>query len=175
MCPSIRRWMDGLIDWLAGFVRISRYCYRHDRCLVSVSGMALLMSDNVDRCFEMWGNHPAFLRLSRPPWKCVRFDYPDLMAFLSFRYPPKTFIPPLCAIFLDVSAPDSILEVTARALTYYLDVSQECTRRILSVGSFYTHAFVFDWLKFTHYFSCVLTLSNHVYAETIFSPVNFDN
>ncbi|OQV15075.1 E3 ubiquitin-protein ligase HECTD1 [Hypsibius exemplaris] len=63
--------------------------------------MALLMSDNVDRCFEM--------------------------------YPPKTFIPPLCTIFLDVSAPDSILEVTARALTYYLDVSQECTRRILSV------------------------------------------
>lgn len=30
-------------------------------------------------------------------------------------------------------APESVLEVTARALTYYLDVSAECTRRIVAV------------------------------------------
>ncbi|XP_053207496.1 E3 ubiquitin-protein ligase HECTD1-like isoform X2 [Panonychus citri] len=63
--------------------------------------MLLLMSDNVDRCFE----------------SC----------------PPRTFLPALCHIFLDECAPDNILEVTARAITYYLDVSAECTRRIVAV------------------------------------------
>ncbi|XP_033103063.1 E3 ubiquitin-protein ligase HECTD1-like isoform X1 [Anneissia japonica] len=63
--------------------------------------MLLLMSDNVDRCFE----------------SC----------------PPRTFLPALCKIFLDEQAPDNVLEVTARAITYYLDVSAECTRRIIAV------------------------------------------
>ncbi|KAH7941678.1 hypothetical protein HPB49_016069 [Dermacentor silvarum] len=63
--------------------------------------MLLLMSDNVDRCFE----------------SC----------------PPRTFLPALCRIFLDEGAPDNVLEVTARAITYYLDVSAECTRRIVAV------------------------------------------
>ncbi|XP_035704354.1 E3 ubiquitin-protein ligase HECTD1 [Folsomia candida] len=63
--------------------------------------MLLLMSDNVDRCFE-----------------CC---------------PPRAFLPALCRIFLDETATESVLEVTARALTYYLDVSAECTRRIVSV------------------------------------------
>lgn len=62
--------------------------------------MLLLMSDNVDRCFE----------------SC----------------PPRTFLPALCKIFLDECAPDNVLEVTARAITYYLDVSAECTRRIVA-------------------------------------------
>ena len=34
---------------------------------------------------------------------------------------------------MDETAPDSILEVTARAMTYYLDVSAECSRRIVTV------------------------------------------
>ncbi|XP_044007994.1 E3 ubiquitin-protein ligase HECTD1 isoform X1 [Aphidius gifuensis] len=63
--------------------------------------MLLLMSDNVDRCFEI----------------C----------------PPRTFLPALCRIFLDEQAPDSVLEVTARAITYYLDVSAECTRRVIAM------------------------------------------
>lgn len=42
-------------------------------------------------------------------------------------------MPALCRIFLDECAPDNVLEVTARAITYYLDVSAECTRRILSI------------------------------------------
>ncbi|KAH8410654.1 hypothetical protein KR009_011091 [Drosophila setifemur] len=63
--------------------------------------MLLLMSDNVDRCFE----------------SC----------------PPRTFLPALCKIFLDEQAPENVLEVTARAITYYLDVSAECTRRIVSI------------------------------------------
>ena len=29
--------------------------------------------------------------------------------------------------------PDSVLEVTARAITYYLDVSAECTRRVVAM------------------------------------------
>jgi len=47
--------------------------------------------------------------------------------------PPRTFLPALCNIFLDETAPDSVLEVTARAITYYLDVSAECTQRIVAV------------------------------------------
>ena len=34
---------------------------------------------------------------------------------------------------MDEAAPDNVLEATARAITYYLDVSQECTRRIVAV------------------------------------------
>ncbi|KOC70101.1 E3 ubiquitin-protein ligase HECTD1 [Habropoda laboriosa] len=63
--------------------------------------MLLLMSDNVDRCFE-----------------CC---------------PPRTFLPALCRIFLDELAPDSVLEVTARAITYYFDLSPECIRRVIAV------------------------------------------
>lgn len=47
--------------------------------------------------------------------------------------PPRVFLPALCRVFLDESAPENVLEVTARAITYYLDVSAECTRRIVSV------------------------------------------
>lgn len=50
-----------------------------------------------------------------------------------FSCPPRTFLPALCRIFLDETAPDNVLEVTARAITYYLDVSAECTRRIVAV------------------------------------------
>ena len=52
---------------------------------------------------------------------------------LCFSCPPRTFLPALCRIFLDECAPDNVLEVTARAITYYLDVSAECTRRIVAV------------------------------------------
>lgn len=41
--------------------------------------MLLLMSDNIDRCFE----------------SC----------------PPRSFLPALCKIFLDETAPDNVLEV----------------------------------------------------------------
>lgn len=34
---------------------------------------------------------------------------------------------------MDKEAPDNVLEVTARAITYYLDVSVDCTRRITAV------------------------------------------
>lgn len=47
--------------------------------------------------------------------------------------PPRAFIPALCKIFMDTEAPDNVVEVTARAMTYYLDVSVDCTRRITSV------------------------------------------
>lgn len=39
----------------------------------------------------------------------------------------------MCKIFLDELAPENVLEVTARAITYYLDVSSECTRRIVAI------------------------------------------
>lgn len=63
----------------------------------------------------------------------TNFTDPPLSHGLSPRCPPRTFLPALCKIFLDESAPDNVLEVTARAITYYLDVSAECTRRIVGV------------------------------------------
>jgi len=89
---------ETLLEWLqsgAGEERDMQLIALEQLC------MLLLMSDNVDRCFE----------------SC----------------PPRTFLPALCRIFLDVEAPDQVLEVTARAITYYLDVSAECTRRIVAV------------------------------------------
>ena len=58
-------------------------------------------------------------------------QYSDVISIL--RCPPRAFIPALCKIFLDKEAPDNVLEVTARAITYYLDVSVDCTRRITAV------------------------------------------
>ncbi|XP_076816720.1 E3 ubiquitin-protein ligase HECTD1-like isoform X3 [Clavelina lepadiformis] len=89
---------DTLLEWLQMGVGEER-----DMQLIALEQlcMLLLMSDNVDRCFEM----------------C----------------PPRSFLPALCKIFLDETAPENVLEVTARAVTYYLDVSAECTRRIVSV------------------------------------------
>lgn len=67
---------------------------------------------------------------------CASFSTLSNVLFCCFfpcRCPPRTFLPALCKIFLDESAPDNVLEVTARAITYYLDVSAECTRRIVGV------------------------------------------
>lgn len=89
---------DTLLEWLtmgAGDERDMQIIALEQLC------MLLLMSDNVDRCFE----------------SC----------------PPRSFLPALCHIFMDETAPDNILEVTARAITYYLDVSAECSRRIVTV------------------------------------------
>lgn len=65
--------------------------------------------------------------------KCAQHSNNVLWFFFFCRCPPRTFLPALCKIFLDESAPDNVLEVTARAITYYLDVSAECTRRIVGV------------------------------------------
>ncbi|XP_018329894.1 E3 ubiquitin-protein ligase HECTD1 isoform X2 [Agrilus planipennis] len=89
---------ETLLEWLSSGVGDER-----DMQLIALEQlcMLLLMSDNVDRCFE----------------SC----------------PPRTFLPALCRIFLDEQAPENVLEVTARAITYYLDVSAECTRRIVAM------------------------------------------
>ncbi|XP_031339237.1 E3 ubiquitin-protein ligase HECTD1-like isoform X2 [Photinus pyralis] len=89
---------ETLLEWLSSGLGDER-----DMQLIALEQlcMLLLMSDNVDRCFE----------------SC----------------PPRTFLPALCRIFLDEHAPENVLEVTARAITYYLDVSAECTRRIMAM------------------------------------------
>lgn len=86
---------DTLLEWLQ-----TGHC---DVTLLALEQLCtiLLLSDNIDRCFE--------------------------------SYPPRSFLPALCKIFLDEMATDNVLEATARAITYYLDVSQECTRRIVAV------------------------------------------
>ena len=82
--------------------------------------MLLLMADNVDKCFERYWS------------SCVHITR-GLFIFFQNSCPPRSFIPALCRIFMDVTVPDNVLEVTARALTYYLDVSVDCTRKIASV------------------------------------------
>ncbi|EFX75210.1 hypothetical protein DAPPUDRAFT_56287 [Daphnia pulex] len=47
--------------------------------------------------------------------------------------PTLTFLPALYRILSDKTAPDSVLVVTARAITYYLDVSAECTWHVVAV------------------------------------------
>ncbi|CAF0944585.1 unnamed protein product [Adineta steineri] len=46
------------------------------------------------------------------------------------QYQPRLFLPALCDIFSDPLAPTRVLEVTARALTYFLDVSVDCAKKI---------------------------------------------
>ena len=46
---------------------------------------------------------------------------------------PLTFLPALCGIFLDETAQDNVLEVTACANTYYLAVFVELTRPNVAV------------------------------------------
>jgi len=53
--------------------------------------------------------------------------------FLAIRYPPRLFVPAICQLFLDGSAPDNVLEVTARAITCYLDISADCTKQIIAI------------------------------------------
>lgn len=64
---------------------------------------------------------------------CIISPSPSRGSCSHSRCPPRSFIPALCKIFMDAEAPDNVLEVTARALTYYLDVSVDCTRRIIAV------------------------------------------
>lgn len=65
-------------------------------------------------------------------WFHKNFYNKKIFVFYS-SCPPRTFLPALCKIFLDELAPENVLEVTARAITYYLDVSAECTRRIVAI------------------------------------------
>ncbi|XP_065182623.1 E3 ubiquitin-protein ligase HECTD1-like [Sycon ciliatum] len=46
--------------------------------------------------------------------------------------PPRTFLPALCRILTDETAPENIVEVTSRAITFYLDVSADCARRVVA-------------------------------------------
>ncbi|CAF1384645.1 unnamed protein product [Adineta steineri] len=88
---------DELLTWLKGDGSGER-----DLQIIALEQlcMLVLMSDNIDRCFE--------------------------------QYQPRLFLPALCDIFSDPLAPTHVLEVTARALTYFLDVSVDCAKKITS-------------------------------------------
>ncbi|KAL7674056.1 hypothetical protein ACOME3_000339 [Neoechinorhynchus agilis] len=49
------------------------------------------------------------------------------------KYAPRLFIPALLHLFLDANAPDTLLEVTSRAITYFLDLSNDCIQRLIAV------------------------------------------
>lgn len=73
--------------------------WNHSKCVLRLQLMALeqlcmllLMSDNIDRCFE----------------SC----------------PPRTFLPALCKIFLDETAPENVLEV-CRAKVIQLSLAKK--------------------------------------------------
>ena len=79
-------------------------------------------------CKNFWQSLVTLLFDIVSYWWCL-----SLIIVSRFSCPPRSFLPALCHIFMDETAPDSILEVTARAITYYLDVSAECSRRIVTV------------------------------------------
>ncbi|CAF1203869.1 unnamed protein product, partial [Didymodactylos carnosus] len=86
---------ETLLEWLkadGGIERDIQIAALEQLCMV------LLISDNIDRCFE--------------------------------QYQPRLYLPALCDIFNDPLAPTNVLEVTARALTYFLDVSVDCAKKI---------------------------------------------
>eukprot|EP00036_Acanthoecidae_sp_10tr_P012628 CAMPEP_0206295484 /NCGR_PEP_ID=MMETSP0106_2-20121207/5189_1 /ASSEMBLY_ACC=CAM_ASM_000206 /TAXON_ID=81532 /ORGANISM="Acanthoeca-like sp., Strain 10tr" /LENGTH=2416 /DNA_ID=CAMNT_0053726137 /DNA_START=1 /DNA_END=7251 /DNA_ORIENTATION=- len=47
--------------------------------------------------------------------------------------PPRSFLPALAKIFVDEAAPIMCLEAAMRAVTFYLDMSVDCARRIIAV------------------------------------------
>ncbi|KAL3312896.1 hypothetical protein Ciccas_008509 [Cichlidogyrus casuarinus] len=51
-------------------------------------------------------------------------------------YSPNSFLPALCEVLMDETAPDNVLETAARALTYFLDVSSNILRLIFKVKGF---------------------------------------
>ena len=80
---------ETLLEWLqsgAGEERDMQLIALEQLC------MLLLMSDNVDRCFE-----------------CC---------------PPRTFLPALCRIFLDVAAPDQVIIDQSEFLIIYVGQSK---------------------------------------------------
>lgn len=62
----------------------------------------------------------------------IQFVYISDSWFL-FRCPAALFLPELCHIFLDKSAPNNVLEITARAITYYLDVNIKYAEHIFTI------------------------------------------
>lgn len=77
----------------------------------------------------------TFYRIHQSMWSHLFILFYNVSSIYSCfeNCPPRTFVPALCKIFLDELAPENVLEVTARAITYYLDVSAECTRRIVAI------------------------------------------
>eukprot|EP00053_Salpingoeca_punica_P020085 m.207429 g.207429 ORF g.207429 m.207429 type:complete len:2206 (+) comp17789_c0_seq4:215-6832(+) len=49
------------------------------------------------------------------------------------KCPPRTFLPALCHIFQNAEAPINVLEAASRAITFYIDVSADCTRKVVTV------------------------------------------
>lgn len=104
--------------------------------------MLLLMSDNIDRCFESCPPRtflPALCKifLDKTATENV-LEVRNSHLFVRSLFLGFGFIQRLCffVVFLFPSSiyPLRILfQVTARAITYYLDVSNECTRRVTQV------------------------------------------
>lgn len=65
-------------------------------------------------------------------------------------------MPALCKIFLDECAPDNVLEVTARAITYYLDVSG----KYLMIFLYYNLIINIDKRLHCPFFAEVIILNN---------------
>ena len=49
------------------------------------------------------------------------------------RCPPREFIPALCNVIIGEDVPTNVMEAAMRAMTFYLDVSADCARRIVGV------------------------------------------
>jgi E3 ubiquitin-protein ligase HECTD1 len=63
----------------------------------------------------------------------MRYLASTVLTAILVSCPPRTFIPALCNVLLDESASINVLEAAMRAVTFYLDVSGDCARRIVGV------------------------------------------
>eukprot|EP00051_Salpingoeca_urceolata_P006568 m.86770 g.86770 ORF g.86770 m.86770 type:complete len:2399 (+) comp14887_c1_seq1:143-7339(+) len=80
-----------------------------------------------------WLGIPGDMQLVALEQLCMMLLLSDNVDRVFERFPPRTFLPALGAIFLEDTATTAVLEAAMRAVTFYLDVSTDCARRIVSV------------------------------------------
>eukprot|EP00041_Stephanoeca_diplocostata_P036623 m.1344514 g.1344514 ORF g.1344514 m.1344514 type:complete len:2563 (-) comp24902_c1_seq2:195-7883(-) len=80
-----------------------------------------------------WLQTPGDMQVCALEQLCMMLLLSDNIDRVFERCPPRTFIPAVSGIFLDEKAATSTLEAAMRAVTFYLDMSVDCARRIIGV------------------------------------------
>lgn len=86
-----------------------------------------------------WLQTPGDMQVCALEQLCMMLLLSDNIDRVFERCPPRTFIPAVAGIFLDENAAISTLEAAMRAVTFYLDMSVDCARRIIGVEVCHMH------------------------------------
>lgn len=108
------------------------YLFRPQPVLVRPARRLRVMDVDSDTLLE-WLSVPGDLQICGLEQLCMLLLLADNVDRVFERCPPRSFLPALSRIFLDESATTAVLEAAMRAVTFYLDVSSDCTRHIVSV------------------------------------------